>query len=263
MLPPPYVTCLPLGKPCIWIEQLLLKTPALNISAIPPVLNDVSVRQGRSLPFQDEKTTAQLFYILSETASRLELRFPDSPCSQDVILSPTPPSHPNSVHQIPHLKNPFSPGLICCLTHAKGSEGDSSVLLAVRLEFFKKCPLSWWVAGSVSLFAEMFLFYIDAREKGRKRGMDSGITQNGLEWDEGVILVHSAIVYWAPTMYHALGARLPAEGFSGERRSVSWPHGTESLLGTCCSTMWKMLASVWCPKVSFRNNWPWLLKSNI
>lgn len=175
MLLPPYVTCLPPGKPCIWIEQLLLKTPAFNIAAIPPVPNDVSVRRGRSLPFRDEKTTAQLFYILSDTASRLELRFPDSPCSQDVILSPTPPSYPNPVHQMPSPQNPFSPGLVCCLTQGKGSEGGSSVLLALRLEFFKKCPLSWWVAGSVSLFPEMFLFCIDAREKGGNRGMDTGI----------------------------------------------------------------------------------------
>lgn len=140
MLPPPYVTCLPLGKPSIWIEQLLLKTPALNISAIPPVLNDVSVRQGRSLPFQDEKTAAQLFYILSETASRLELRFPDSPCSQDVILSPTPPSHPNSVHQIPHLKIPSLRASFAVLHMPKGLRVTALFYWQWDWNFLKNAP---------------------------------------------------------------------------------------------------------------------------
>lgn len=130
----PYVTSLPLRKPCVWVGQVLFRMPSL-ISAIPPVPNHVSVRQRQSLHFRDEKSEAQRSYSLSVTAPALELRFPDSHCSRDIILSPTSPSSPNSLLQMSSPPNPLSPGLTCCHTHEKASEGDSSVFTCTQWEW--------------------------------------------------------------------------------------------------------------------------------
>lgn len=213
------------------------------ISAIPPVPNHVSVRQRQSLHFREEKSEAQRSYSLSVTSPALELRFPDSRCSQDrtlFCLQPFPPV-PILYFKCPPLQIPSPQASLAVIHMRKGLGVTALFLLALNENGIKKkksMPFELVrVAGSVSLFPEMFVFCARARKKGGERGMGTGIISKmgcSETWPSHLSIQPLFIEHLLGTVpWVSWGATLLAEGFSGEQGSVSWPHGTGSLIGTC------------------------------
>lgn len=127
----------------------------------------------------DEKTGPAMSHSLFVTAPGLQSR-------RDIILSPTPPSCPNSLFTRPYFQV-STPQFPFTVTHGFYLHSVRFELKNVNAPYAESSRIYQPVPRNVSVFCE---------REGRRKGQGHrNSIQDGLEQDKALTLVHSAIVY--------------------------------------------------------------------